>query len=128
MRTAKIRIDGTEYVLCFSGRTMRACTQRYGDVSKIAEALDTKDTVKALDETIWLLSALMDAGARYCRLNGVECPDPLSYDELYDRVDIPDMSSLRYKVMETINAGKEATVVARPGKNTEATLVEAPAP
>lgn len=128
MRTAKIRIDGTEYVLCFSGRTMRACTQRYGDVSKIAEALDTKDTVKALDETIWLLSALMDAGARYCRLNGVECPDPLSYDELYDRVDIPDISSLRYKVMETICAGKEATVVARPGKNTEATLVEAPAP
>ena len=128
MRTAKIRIDGTEYVLCFSGRTMRACTERYGDVSKIAEALDTKDTVKALDETIWLLSALMDAGARYCRLNGVECPDPLSYDELYDRVDIPDMSSLRYKVMETINAGKEATVVARPGKNTEATLVETPAP
>lgn len=127
MRTAKIGIDGTEYVLCFSGRTMRACTERYGDVSKIAEALDTKDTVKALDETIWLLSALMDAGARYCRLNGVERPDPLSYDELYDRVDIPDMSSLRYKVMETINAGKEATVVARPGKNAKATPA-APAP
>ena len=128
MRTARIGIDGTEYVLCFSGRTMRACTERYGDVSKIADALDAKDPVKALDETIWLLSALMDAGARYCRLNGVGCPDPLSYDELYDRVDIPDISSLRYKVMETICAGKEATVVARPGKNTEATPAEAPAP
>lgn len=127
MRTAKIGIDGTEYVLCFSGRTMRACTERYGDVSKIAEALDTKDTVKALDETIWLLSALMDAGARYCRLNGVQCPNPLNCDELYDRVDPSDLSGLSYKIISTINSGKEATVVARPGKNTEATPV-APAP
>lgn len=120
MRTAKITIDGVEHTLCFSGRAMRACTERYGDISKINEALNVKsekDQVKAMDEAVWLLAIMMDAGARYEKLQGRETPAPLSYDDLYDLVDVPDLSSMRSKVIETINLGKAATIEALPGKD-----------
>ena len=130
MRTAKITINGVEHTLCFSGRAMRACTERYGDISKINEALNVEsdeDKIKALDECVWLLCTMMDAGARYEKLQDRETPAPLSYDELYDLIDVPDMASMKRKVIETINLGKATTIETRPGKD-GATLVDIPAP
>ena len=64
MRTATIDICGREYLLCFSARVVRAVTERYGGMEHIDEALSTEDPVKALDESVWLLAAMMDGGAR----------------------------------------------------------------
>lgn len=121
MRTAKISIDGMEYLLCFSARVMRACTERYGGVEKIDDALSAKDPARALDETIWLLGTMMDAGARYARLNGLENPEPLSCDDLYDAAGIDDLAGLKGKISETITNGRTPTLDAVPPKNGEAT-------
>lgn len=99
---------------------MRACTERYGDLNKINEALKVeseKDKIRAMDEAVWLLATMMDAGARYEKLQGRETPEPLSCDDLYDLVDVPDLASMKSKVIETINLGKAATIEARPGKD-----------
>ena len=147
MRTAKIDICGREYLLCFSARVVRAVTERYGGMEHIDEALsgrmqqDTADTdvaeadtdvaeadtapemdaVKALDEAVWLLAAMMDGGERYAKLNGLPNPHALTADELLDVLDIGDFARLRQKIAETITNGKEAHVEAEPPKNAEAT-------
>ena len=121
MRTAKISLAGREYLLCFSTRVMRSCTERYGGVDKINDALSIEDPAHALDEIIWLIGALMDAGARYARLNGLDSPEPLSCDDLYDATGIDDLTGLKGKIAETITNGRTPTLEAAPPKNGEAT-------
>lgn len=120
MRTAKITIDGQERLLCFSTRVVRDCTDRYGGIEHIDEAL-SGDPVKALDETIWILSALINAGDRYARLNGIDNPPAVSYDDLYDIVDMADLQGLNGKIRETITGGMERNIEAEPPKNGKAT-------
>lgn len=123
MRTASIEICGKAHLLCFSARVVRAVTERYGGVESIDEALSTEDRVKALDEAVWLLAAMMDGGARYAKFNGLETPPPLTADELLDVLDIGDFAKMRAKIAETITNGKETHVEADPGKNAETTPV-----
>lgn len=118
MRTAKMSVDGKDRLLCFSTRVIRDVVDRFGDVSKINDALNDEDKCKALDNAVWLLSRMMDAGGRYARLNGIENPEPLSYEDLYDSLDIGDFTRLRQKIQETIVNGNQRTVDAVPGKNT----------
>lgn len=124
MRTAKITLNGEDHLLCFSARVVRNCTERYGAIEGINAALSTDDTVKALDESMWMLSQMMEAGARYARMNGIENPEPLDVDGLYDCCDMNDFAGLRGKIMETISNGQRATVEAEPPKNVGATREE----
>ena len=106
MRTATIEINEKSYLLCFSARVIRACTERYGDVSALAAALDAEDPVKRLDEAVWVLSQMMDAGARYAKLNGIETPPPLSPDGILDQTDLSDFFRLRMSIQATITSGQ----------------------
>ena len=110
-------VDGKDRLLCFSTRVIRDVVERFGDVSKINEALNDEDKVKALDNAVWLLCRMMDAGGRYAKLNGMDNPEPLSYEELYDSLDIGDFAGLKMKIQETIVNGGARTVDAAPGKN-----------
>lgn len=121
MKTAKINLDGKEYLLCFSTRVVKKCAERYGGVEKIDEALGSEDAVQALDESLWILAAMLDAGARYAKLNGMENPAPPDQESLYDLCDVSDFAGLKGKIMETITAGKAHQVEAAPGKNAAAT-------
>lgn len=128
MRTASIEIGGKAHLLCFSARVVRAVTERYGGMERIDEALSGKDgtdaepsAAKALDEAVWLLAAMMDGGARYAKINGLETEPPLTADELLDVMDLNDFGQLRTKIAETITNGKETHVEADPGKNAETT-------
>lgn len=121
MRTATINIDGTEYLLCFSARVMKDCADRHGEFGKIDEALAAGTQSEALDETLWLLSRLMDAGARYAKHNGLENPTPLSQDELYDLCHVSDVGTLRGKIAEAIRGGQKTNVEVEPAKNVETT-------
>lgn len=121
MRTASIEIGGKVHLLCFSARVVRAVTERYGGMENIDEALSTENPVKALDEAVWLLAAMMDGGARYAKMSGLETPPPLTADELLDVLDIGDFAKMRAKIAETITNGKETHVEADPGKNAETT-------
>lgn len=121
MRTNTITINGKEYLLCFSVRVIRDCTERYGDMGKIGEALSDKDPVKGLDEAIWLLQRMMDAGSRYAKIEGLENPEPLSCDGLYDCCGLDEYVPLKSKVMETIVGGQKAGIEVEPSKNAKAT-------
>lgn len=123
MRTAKIKINRKEYLLCFSTRVMRDCTERYGGIEKIGEALSGKDMVKMLDECFWLLAQMMAAGAKYAAVEGLPNPEPLSIDDLYDLCSVDDMLDMKTHIMETISEGsrREIEVEAEKEKKPKAT-------
>ena len=121
MRTANIEIGGKAHLLCFSARVVRSVTERYGGMENIDEALSTEDTVKALDESVWLLAAMMDGGARYAKMSGLETPPPLTADELLDVMDLNDFVQIRTMIAETMTNGTTRHVEADPGKNAETT-------
>lgn len=121
MRTASIEISGKAHLLCFSARVVRAVTERYGGVENIDTALSAGDPLKALDEAVWLLATMMDGGARYAKINGLETAPPLTEDELLDVMDLNDFGQLRTKITEAVVSGRETHVEADPGKNAETT-------
>ena len=121
MRTASIEIGGKAHLLCFSARVVRAVTERYGGVERIDTALSADDPLKALDEAVWLLSTMMDGGARYAKINGLETAPPLTADELLDVMDLSDFGQLQTKITEAVVSGRETHVEADPGKNAETT-------
>jgi hypothetical protein len=120
MRTGKIEINKKEYLLCFSARVIRACSQRYGNVDKIGDALTKGTEIEIMDECFWLLSTMMDAGARYAELEGMENPKPLSYDDLYDTSDLLDLATAKERIFETVAEGNKREVEVEPDrKNAE---------
>lgn len=121
MRTARITIDGAEHLLCFSARVVRACTERYGEMGGMDDALTSGSPVQAMDEAVWMIATMMDAGDRYAKLNGLDNPPPLTAEELLDVCDLGDFTQLTSKITETITNGKTPTVEAEPAKNAKAT-------
>ena len=121
MRTAKMEIGGVIYPLCFSARVVRNCAERYGAIENIDDALSSEDSAKAMDEAFWILSQMMQAGARYAEHEGERHPAPLSEDDLFDLCDIADFSNLKGKIAETITSGSKSNIEVKPAKNAEAT-------
>lgn len=123
MRTGKIEINGKEYLLCFSTRVVRACSERYGGVENIDKALMQGTEANMMDESFWLLATMMDAGARYAKLNGIETPPPLIYDDLYDLCGVDDLMGMKTKIFETVASGSEREIDTEPEneKNRETT-------
>lgn len=112
MRTGYISIDGQRHTLCFSVRVIRLCAERYGAVSGLFEALSGEDEVKALDESLWILSEMMKAGDKYCKEHGLENAAPLSVDALMDTCDIGDFYNIKASIVVTVNNGKKTRVEA----------------
>ena len=110
MRTGKITINKKDYLLCFSARAMRDCSERYGGVENIGKALMEGTEAQIMDESLWLLSAMMDAGARYAKVEGVEVPPPLEYDALYDLCGMDDLLEMKMSIFETISGGNERRI------------------
>lgn len=121
MRTATINIDGKDHLLCFSMRVMRDCADRYGEFGKIDEALTGGTQAKTLEELLWLMSRLMDAGSRYASRNRLENAEPLGQEELFDLCHAGDVVMLRNKVTEAIRGGQQTNVEVEPAKNVETT-------
>ena len=114
MRTATIQINEKNYLLCFSARVIKACTERYGSVEKIFDALQTEDAMQAMEESFWLLAEMLDAGARYAKVEGMENPKPLTKEELYDVFDISSMAYIQLSIATTVTNGATREVVATP--------------
>lgn len=121
MRTAMITLDGKAYPLCFSTRVVRSCHERYGGIDQIGQALSGSDLMEVLDETLWLLSAMLDAGYRHAKLNGEESPEPPDQDTLYDLCGMDDLADLKARVMESMSADTSHSVEAELPKNAAAT-------
>lgn len=122
MRTTTVVIAGKERVLCFSTFVVKACTDRYGDVSKIDEALTNEKVGEVLEEALWIMSQMMIAGAKYCDMMGVEHEPPLTAEELSYVCDISDFEAVTSKIRETITVSSASDVEVE-AKNVEATPI-----
>lgn len=119
MRTGSISINGKTYMLCFSARVMRDCVERYGDITGIDNALSDGTDIEKFNESLWLLSKMMEAGEKYARIEGLENPKALTEDELLDCLDIDSMSDMAAGIKKTIVNGnnREVTTTEPKGKN-----------
>lgn len=134
MRTVKMELFGEEHTLCFSTRVVLDAEERFGSLEKFFNALDGRavsesDTETSgapqasviLRATIWALHAMIAAGARYERMDGVDAPEVPSEDEFLDRMDIHDLRDAKDKLLETIRSGARREVKEEAPKNAEAT-------
>ena len=121
MKTTSIEINGKRYLLCFSLRVIRSCTERYKIIEEIGSAIDSEDKLQNVYESVWIIAEMMKAGERYAKLNGLDAPEALSEDVLLDVFDVRDAALLVEKIQETILAGKAAEIEAEYPKNAEAT-------
>lgn len=128
MRTGTIEIDKKRYLLCFSARVIRDCTERYGKLERIDEAMNDDDEAKMMDECFWLLSQMMQAGSRYASLQGIDNPKPLQVDDLYDLCGVDDLLHLKVSIFETIESGtrREIEVETESEKNGQTTQPDLP--
>lgn len=121
MRTTTVKLGGQEYLLCFSVRVSRACSERYGSVENISAALNGKNEAAVLDEVAWLFSQLTDAGHRYAKINGQNPPPPLSEDTILDCFDVAELMGLVDKIKTSISAGMSTNIELQTVGNAEAT-------
>lgn len=121
MRIGTIGIDGKNHILCFSVRVVRHCTERYGSMSGLYEALSTENDLQALDEALWLLTEMMQAGDKYAKMHGMDNAPCMTAEELEDACDISDFVQMKAAIMLTINNGKKTNIEAESSPNAEAT-------
>lgn len=121
MRTTSLSVDGKDHVLVFSTGVLRAFCDRYGDIELVDAALTDSDRTRAMDEAVWMLSTMMDYGARYAKLAGIETAEPLSPEALYVCSDVSEFVHFRDKIRETILVGSRTDVQAEFPPNAEST-------
>lgn len=120
MRTSTIEIDGKNYLLCLSARSLDKLTERYGDLNIIDDMIGGN----SLKDALFILSTMMDAGDRYAKQNSLPNPEPLSFETLYDTLGIDDLMTLKESITSTIINSNSREVETEPMqklKNAEAT-------
>lgn len=128
MRTGQITINGKTYLTCMSIRVL-TWLEEYGDGDS-NQNLSRLITEGNLTDMFRLLAQLIDAGDRYAKINDMENPGVLSYDELLDTMGVDDVekiAEMAKSITDTIKAGTEGHVKTKPaktgkkGKNAKAT-------
>lgn len=130
MKCRVVELCGQQYPLRFSLRVVRDCTERYGSIENIFNAMQVQEGQEGgqiVDEILWLLGAMLDAGYRYARLNGESTPAPPDADTLLDVLDIQDAQRT---LMDAMVGDSVRTVEAESEKNgrTAAETVSSPPP
>ena len=116
MKTGKIK--ETEYITCFSTRVLIAIEEREGDST---EGLKRILNDSKLDDLFWLLAQLIDAGARYAKMEGLNNPEPLTKDELIDMIGVDEYPSIFGEITQTVISGNTPNIETKPLKNAETT-------
>lgn len=98
MRIVPVTVLGREYDLCFSTRVMMKAEE-----SKI----DT-DTAAG---TVFLLSALMEAGDRYAKLNGKPGKGFMTTDEIADSLSPDEIAALGVQMALATNGERNVETV-----------------
>ena len=101
MRNRTITLAGKEYSLRFSLRVVQAIQGKGSEMGVV-------------DECLWLLAAMLDAGWRYDRASGENPPEPPDMDML---LDVLDLSEARAALVTAIAGDSVRTVEADPPKN-----------
>lgn len=121
MRVNTVHFNGTDYLLCFSVRVSRACSERYGSVSAISEVLNSRSESECLDETVWLFLTMADAGRRYAMRNDLDVPPALNEDDVLDGLDVQGFAQLVAQVKGAIAAGSAPEIETQTEGNAAAT-------
>lgn len=117
MRTATVKIHDKEYLVCFSTRVLLAIEEREGYSEKGLQRI-LKDG-KASD-LFWLLAQMVDAGNRYAKIEGIDNPGTISYDEILDTVGVDEYQNMFTAIVEAVKAGNTPTIKTTPAKRKNA--------
>ena len=120
MKTGKIEILGREHTLCFSTRVTASCIDKFGSLEAMFDALGDDNLGAALENSLWLLSQMLDAGRRYAKFAWDREENTVSLDELLDLYGLDDLTALSLALRETVINGSQREVVTE-AKNGEAT-------
>lgn len=106
---------GERHPMCFSLSATEAIIDRFGSLDAMRRAMeDSEDAAARLRAIDDVLTALLDAGRRYCAEMGVDMPPPIRCRPA-DLIDVSDPSAIR-AIFETIQGDSARTIEAR-GKN-----------
>ncbi len=115
MRSRTVTLAGREYPLRFSLRVVKACAEKYGSLDGMFEAIQGQGAgLEAVDACLWLMEAMLDAGYRYDRANGLEPQAPPDGEALLDLLDLGEMQGT---LLGAIAGDSARTVEADPPKN-----------
>ena len=116
MRCKTVTLAGIEYPLRFTLRAVKACGEKYGSLEGMFAAIQGKcgDTVGVVDDCLWLLNLMLDAGYRYNLANGQSVLEPPPEDLLLDTLDLAEMQGA---ILGAIAGDSERTVEAEAPKN-----------
>lgn len=121
MRTAKAKIHGKEYLICFSTRVLMALEEREGDGSAGLEKIMKTQKVS---DIFWLIAQMIDAGDRYAKIEGIDNPGTISYDELVDTLGVDEYQGVFGAITEAVQKGTKPEVQTKPAKNAKTTRTE----
>lgn len=123
MKTGKIEILGREHTLCFSTRVTSSCIDKFGSLEAMFDALGDDNLGAALENALWMLAKMLDAGRRYAKFAWDREEKAVSLDELLDLYGLDDLTALSLALRETVINGSLREVVTE-AKNGEATQGE----
>ena len=121
MRTGKVKIRGKDYITCFSTRVLLALEEREGNSDKALQQILSNGKVT---DMFWLLAQMIDAGDRYAKIEGLDNPGTLTFDEIIDSIGVDDYKTMFDALAETVKNGSTPTVQTKPPKNAETTQPE----
>lgn len=98
MRIVPITVLGREFDLCFSTRVMMRVEQEHIDTDTAAGS-------------VFLLSALMEAGDRYAKLNGQPGKGFLTADEIADNLSPSELGKLALPMTLATNGERNVETV-----------------
>lgn len=110
MRTTIIELSGVKYTLCFSVRCMAAMEAKGGTYAEFVQGLDR------VDNRMFMLSELLQAGYIYDKRQELDPPKPPSLEELLDILGPDDVETINAAIVEALAAGNQRTVEAKPTK------------
>lgn len=119
MRTGKVIVGGKEYLTCFSTRVLMRVEEEKGEAAH--EWLQKMVENQSVGDMFWLLTQLIDAGDRYAKLEGLDNPGTIAFENLIDIVGVDDYATMFAAVVETVKNGQTPNVRTKPGKNVKTT-------
>ncbi len=123
MRTAEIEINGKKHLLCFNLWALIECTERYGSLTEMFNAISEGTTAKTANESLWLLETLMKAGAMYAEEMKLDNAEPLTANKMLRTCGAVFFVTLKANLMNAVNKGMSTNVKVESSKNAETTQV-----
>ena len=116
MRTAYLDINNKKYLTCFSTRVAFYCEEKFGSVTDAINTINSEAEKGKIKHSFYLLYEMLKAGAAYAKLEGIENPELMNFDDFIDSVSVADYKDMFSTVFKTINNGNIRNVEVEPEK------------